>query len=428
MSWSCTVNQEQYKAARPRFRMMPSNKMNAANWASPRSEGPFKYIDVDTSQHIVRLLRVFRRDDGTTEGQIQHFNIEKAPPYRALSYTWGPKTATEKICVDGYGLVIRRNLYRFLDKYKIKHEGEWIWIDQICINQLSTTERNHQVRLMSRIYRGAQEVIVWMNEEEHEIIENSLPCTEKCKRARHMGEKTCTWIQGLLQNRYWRRLWIIQEVLLAKSLTIWYCGEIISWAEVSAYARVGSAPLQLHFLVAESEHIKRKPLSLMGAIRYCYDSLCEDLRDKVYGLQALIQDEQQLDIDYAKSRDQVFVDTIMMILSTDLYAARIHDCMLQLARAMQIQNWCDKGSRPLEAIIELTKIYSAKASLSNWYREELQFGLMTLVEGDDAAFDEWYLWHRDYVVGAGLVRSRSGLIGKDLTYLVMPDSLDSMNN
>ncbi len=37
---------------------------------------------------------------------------------------------------------------------------QWLWIDQICIQQSSITERNHQVLMMCDIYTNAESVIV----------------------------------------------------------------------------------------------------------------------------------------------------------------------------------------------------------------------------------------------------------------------------
>jgi hypothetical protein len=37
-----------------------------------------------------------------------------------------------------------------------------MWIDAISIDQMNTQERNHQVRIMGKIYSSAQKVIVWL--------------------------------------------------------------------------------------------------------------------------------------------------------------------------------------------------------------------------------------------------------------------------
>jgi hypothetical protein len=42
----------------------------------------------------------------------------------------------------------------------------WIWIDQVCIQQEIVEERNHQVSMMAKIYRNAEEVITWLSDKE----------------------------------------------------------------------------------------------------------------------------------------------------------------------------------------------------------------------------------------------------------------------
>jgi hypothetical protein len=46
-----------------------------------------------------------------------------------------------------------------------------MWIDQLCINQEDTPERNDQVSIMGKIYRGAAQVIIWLDQ--------SLPVAEE---------------------------------------------------------------------------------------------------------------------------------------------------------------------------------------------------------------------------------------------------------
>jgi hypothetical protein len=41
-----------------------------------------------------------------------------------------------------------------------------IWTDALCINQDDILERNVQVSLMSRIYREARTVLIWLGEAE----------------------------------------------------------------------------------------------------------------------------------------------------------------------------------------------------------------------------------------------------------------------
>jgi hypothetical protein len=39
---------------------------------------------------------------------------------------------------------------------------EWIWIDQICIDQVNVRERGTQVNIMKDIYQKSEGTIIWL--------------------------------------------------------------------------------------------------------------------------------------------------------------------------------------------------------------------------------------------------------------------------
>ena len=70
---------------------------------------------------------------------------------------WGPELPSAKILLNGKTFKVRQNLFQFLQGIR-KEEGrylggDYLFIDQICIDQSNFEERNHQVQLMSRIDR-----------------------------------------------------------------------------------------------------------------------------------------------------------------------------------------------------------------------------------------------------------------------------------
>ena len=106
----------------------------------------------------------------------------------------------------------------------------WFWIDAICINQDDTTERAHQVRLMAGIYRTAFDVLVWLGP----AYENSDIAMAELES--HQGDwravRKATWtlaLGGLCSRSYWRRLWVLQELKLAKEKRIMCGTKIIAW-------------------------------------------------------------------------------------------------------------------------------------------------------------------------------------------------------
>ena len=110
-----------------------------------------------TDPSEIRLIKVHA--GGKKIGmRLEHYDLEDAPDYSALSYTWGDASRTREILINRKPMTVRLNLYQFLEVFQAKHQNEWLWVDQICIDQQDTFERNSQVQLMSEIYRNAFEV------------------------------------------------------------------------------------------------------------------------------------------------------------------------------------------------------------------------------------------------------------------------------
>jgi heterokaryon incompatibility protein (HET) len=116
---------------------------------------------------------------------------DRVVAYHALSYTWGnpiPDTArrnpwvTERvppsnhtprsIYVNRQKLDVTANLFFALKRLHPRFENNLLvpclWVDAICINQGDLVERAEQVKLMGDIYRNAEDVLVWLGEEEGE--------------------------------------------------------------------------------------------------------------------------------------------------------------------------------------------------------------------------------------------------------------------
>ena len=131
------------------------------------------YKALNTLTNEIRLLSFMPTIEPNGIGlQLDVVNINKAPPYRALSYVWGDPTITEPICLNGVNFKVTKNLYTalqaILEHYSGDSEFRYFWIDAICINQNDATEKTRQVGLMYDIYSRATEVIMWLGEEDED--------------------------------------------------------------------------------------------------------------------------------------------------------------------------------------------------------------------------------------------------------------------
>jgi len=199
------------------------------------------YDYAQLASNTIRLLRLSLKGTELC-GELIDVHLGDRPKYAAASYHWGNEYEGKIKFPGDRSLHLSRNLYLAL----LGFTREWganlplLWIDQICINQQDQEEREHQVGIMSDIYSGAAEVMVWLGDEDE--IENfpQLSCAVD-HLSKYRGDPTTARIQtslirksdqaeqgyrGLLSlwGRPWfERLWVRQEVALAKQVTF-YCG------------------------------------------------------------------------------------------------------------------------------------------------------------------------------------------------------------
>ncbi|OCL02585.1 HET-domain-containing protein [Glonium stellatum] len=154
--------------------------------------------------------------------------------YHALSYTWGTASPKFPILCNGKIVEVTRNLYEALLYLQQRKIGE-IWIDAVCIDQSNIDERNAQIQHMTEIYRNTK-VLIWLGAGS-KAIDNAFDILDHIHNRITIFDKKADekLILGLedtaqeplaeLPNRPWfRRVWIIQEAMVAKSAVV-YCGK-----------------------------------------------------------------------------------------------------------------------------------------------------------------------------------------------------------
>jgi hypothetical protein len=238
---------------------------------------------------------------------IETFNLSSAPKYVALSYTWGNALELEQIYINNKTFEVRKNLFNFLHSFRSKKANtRYLWVDQLCIDQTAVGERNHQVRLMSQIYQKCQYVIAWLD-------------ASSGFDAISFSEDPRPWLaRDLLRNRYFTRLWVVQELVLPKRFR-WLCGH--TWIEPAVLARHAIRPFFINgrlsaaeWLVYRTESSQGDKTSELQQVLDRYAGMdCHDPRDKVYGLLGLVKKSERPEIDYNKSIQQVYLDVVEIV-------------------------------------------------------------------------------------------------------------------
>ncbi|KAF1959328.1 HET-domain-containing protein [Byssothecium circinans] len=290
--------------------------------------------------------------------RLRDYQLDSAPPYEALSYTWGDGKNTCWISLNGLPFYIRPNLRDALRRLRQPRSTRTIWIDAICIDQNSADEKSVQVPLMGKIYTRAERVIAWLGEETFDsgMALDFIPYLTKVAKV----DTEFIWLLHLERNEFlrrmmslvhlffrpwWNRMWIIQEVALSPGVVV-VCGSrhipwstfhsfIIAWMDTGHMPHYRSNELQttalrtLGMLVSNfAEALTRLRLSLrtissapesfklsnlLWSFKY---RLATDPRDKIYGLLGLLS-HHGVQVDYSKSPEDTYVSFFSSCLLED---------------------------------------------------------------------------------------------------------------
>ncbi|KAK8003312.1 hypothetical protein PG989_003031 [Apiospora arundinis] len=181
---------------------------------------------------------------------VKHDNEQSlSDMYITMSYTWGAPTPTQTILVDGYEMEVTTNLYALLMELRRSdwvRRGVQVWIDAICINQGDNDEKEHQVGMMRKIYEMAWQVVVWLGpasehtptafgaiswlakemrtesrladfwERNKLFWGNVTPWSVKSYPVFPWRKEVFLALRGFFAQNYWHRLWILQELAMAR--------------------------------------------------------------------------------------------------------------------------------------------------------------------------------------------------------------------
>lgn len=278
------------------------------------------YEPLDKTTDAIRVIHLQPYKNNQESGKTQmiqcslkHVTFQQLPEYEALSYAWGNPTKLKTIRIGKEGMNITKNLWDALDRLRREtKQVRVLWADAVSINQEDSEERNRQVRLMAFIYSRAQKVHVWLGS-------SHVPCVGlKC------AISSCrTELEWLCGREYWERLWIIQEIGLAKELDIVYVDSGKLWrypwdyfvellSENRAilrepYFSKARLPLKL------SEQRRDKHISRLERLLVDFKGAkCKERRDKIYGLLGLANDcpVNKIKVDYGKPVFELFEEVV----------------------------------------------------------------------------------------------------------------------
>ncbi|RGP71236.1 hypothetical protein FLONG3_7186 [Fusarium longipes] len=216
---------------------------------------PYRHLERDE----IRLLEIQPGDTDLISINLHTVKNLTDQRYWALSYVWGARENPATVLLNRQPFTITRNLYDALYEYR-RHTplgklGEtaraWLWVDAICINQNDQVEKSIQVPRMSDIYGKCEHVLAWLGPVESKEADRTSKLAEKLKeftspidkdliednrikRYIELGQSDdnaaaeIEFVRQALRSigrRPWfRRIWILQEAVLAQREPILLCG------------------------------------------------------------------------------------------------------------------------------------------------------------------------------------------------------------
>jgi hypothetical protein len=186
-------------------------------------------------------------EDGIVKGELIDKLVlsEWHGKYHTVSYYAGNPKDTRLVYVDGFEFNAFANLHRtlldactFLAQPLISNGTQYIWADQICVDQSNNTERSHQVMLMRSIYKNPRYCLVSFPGTDDEKLLGGLEWLQRYSQAD--GKTTKEMIEAEIKSHkavqlksleqqlsevyaigahpWWRRAWVQQEFFLPKEV------------------------------------------------------------------------------------------------------------------------------------------------------------------------------------------------------------------
>lgn len=331
------------------------------------------------------ILQPAPSDEEPLSCRLAVVSLGKSPEYEALSYTWGAPFEGQTLdpqhiilCEETFE--VTGNLYVALKRFRTQNRPRVLWVDAVCIDQSNDTERSAQVAIMAQIYAAASRVLIWLGEDsdshdgsitlnvlDHlattvttfDIVQAIVRSEDSGHRGpqhygavmsrllpadldfgdaaddmlNHMPDTTVDLshvrlvmkiIHIFFTRRYFRRLWVVQEMYHAKGAII-HCGaHLIYWQRFQrGFDRLRKSASRLLIKGDDREgmldvlqgtlierlaglfQFSKHEGFFLKCIAECNGTHCEDPRDRIFALSSM----NSLDWpqpDYSASASDVF--------------------------------------------------------------------------------------------------------------------------
>ena len=301
-----------------------------------------KDFDIRTQIRLVSFEPI--RGEDSVCLRLAAFSLTSAPRYTALSYMWGEKTGDCEITINEHSVLVRPNCYYALRQLRESGLSAYYWLDAISIDQSNSQERGHQVQMMANIFMSAQQVAVSYGVETGANLAFTrmllqLDVSDTDRAVRKLGPLEAdehAGLHDLVHRPYWNRMWIVQELAVARSVVVLTDGTTLPLPFVFKFIHTlcsdrrlqgdGIVDINNPMLPSEATALWNTPMMTLGyslhwqasdlvrsargfwrtplheALIYFGNKVCEDVRDRVYAIMSLVVKPwhlERLTVDYS---------------------------------------------------------------------------------------------------------------------------------
>ncbi|KAK8172581.1 heterokaryon incompatibility protein-domain-containing protein [Phyllosticta citrichinensis] len=321
--------------------------------AQQNLEYQYSPLEGPGSFRILKLLPGDRQDRPRIE--IFQASVDENPDYEAVSYVWGQGGQRFSVLCESSEAEVKvnSNCMRALKDLRYSDKPRNLWIDAICINQEFVEEKNHQVKLMDKIYKHASRVLIcpvpyigWhrgtiihtffhVNRARSKRNEQQLVIPTRFRQEYHdlqqedqdlfrlEREESLRPDRLMAFSTWFGRTWVIQEAALAKEAVMVFenteipLGEILEVLEVEAakdpcanQPKKSNGPA---ILCQIDLHRSLLSLSNKSLLQLAYQSRASKAtipEDKLYALVGIASDGDDFrdGVDYGKPTGSVFAE------------------------------------------------------------------------------------------------------------------------
>jgi hypothetical protein len=290
-----------------------------------------------------------------------------------------------------------------------------LWIDALCINQSDKKEKGLQVQMMRDIYKSASRTIIWLGQANVPVLTSAT-----FEFAKHIGstiskDRDKVWseraryprrwrkirkeLSNVLEAEWWKRAWIIQEVIVSKIVVVQRGPYQVMWDEFHGLLSIPTFGTEFPLSQATIQFVKDvqalrsqietdgAPAGLLLDLVYRFRRQTATLgSDKIYALMGLLEatNSSLLVPDYGKTPEEVFMQFTISCLE---HGASLK--VLALAAGTELHNmtWCRDWRLDLDGMsgapvfcrdTPLERHYSASSSQPPVFDVDLQSRVLSL--------------------------------------------------